>query len=136
MLDCELLIKDVFSVYVILDNRGHSDVLEFLDAERAENEEDRNERVTLTRRLVKMARAPRSLGDCCYQIEPTESLFQIKTEFHRVLWFYDSGRVILITHIFEKDENGPAPRAEVEKAIRIKNMYINNKNKDTINWRN
>ena len=63
-------------------------------------------------------------------LENTEGLFEIRiqqgSDIFRIFCFFDEGKIIVLTNGFQK-KTQKTPRKEIEKAIKIKSEYENEK---------
>ena len=66
-------------------------------------------------------------------IEGAEGLFEIRIEFesniYRVFCCFDKGNLVVLFNAFQK-KTKKTPSQEIELAIKLKNEYINSKNKN------
>lgn len=60
----------------------------------------------------------------------TEGLYEIRVEIesniYRIFSFFDAGKLIVAINGFQKKTN-KTPKSEIEKALKIKNQYFNEK---------
>ena len=60
----------------------------------------------------------------------TAGLYEIRVEIesniYRIFSFFDAGKLIIAINAFQKTTN-KTPKSEIEKAIKIKNQYFNEK---------
>jgi phage-related protein len=60
----------------------------------------------------------------------TDGLYEIRIEYgsniYRIFSFFDEGKLIIAINGFQKKTN-KTPKAEIEKALKIKNKYFNEK---------
>jgi phage-related protein len=60
----------------------------------------------------------------------TEGLYEIRVEFesniYRIFSFFDKGRLVIAINGFQK-KTTKTPKSEIEKALKIKNQYFNEK---------
>lgn len=113
------LFEDNYSLYVFLDDKGDSDILTFLESKT-------DEAKTMLRRLRSLAKDPKGFpSEICHRVDDKDKIWQIRSEFHRILWFYDKGRIIVCSNIFQKKSNGSTPNREKDRAKRIKKDYFN-----------
>jgi phage-related protein len=60
----------------------------------------------------------------------TEGLYEIRVEFesiiYRIFSFFDAGKLIIAINGFQKKTN-KIPKSEIEKALKIKKQYFNEK---------
>ncbi len=65
-------------------------------------------------------------------LEATEGLYEIRvqqgSDIFRIFCFFDEGKLIVITSGFQKKEQ-KTPKNEIEKALKIKKEYENEKEK-------
>lgn len=63
-------------------------------------------------------------------MEGTDGLFEIRVQFgndiFRVFCFFDEGKLVVLTNGFQK-KTQKTPKKEIEKALKIKNEYNNEK---------
>ena len=63
-------------------------------------------------------------------IENTDGLFEIRvqqgSDIFRIFCFFDEGQLIILTNGFQK-KTQKTPKKEIEKALKIKNEYENEK---------
>ena len=63
-------------------------------------------------------------------IESTNGLYEIRikvgSDIYRVFCCFDSGRIVVLFNGFQKKSN-KTPRKEIDKALKIKEEYFNNK---------
>lgn len=63
-------------------------------------------------------------------LENTDGLFEIRVQqgndIFRIFCFFDQGKLIILTNGFQK-KTQKTPKKEIEKAIKIKNEYENEK---------
>jgi len=63
-------------------------------------------------------------------LENTNGLFEIRvqlgSDIFRIFCFFDQGKIIVLTNGFQK-KTQKTPKQEIEKAIKIKEEYENNK---------
>lgn len=63
-------------------------------------------------------------------IENTEGLFEIRVQFgsniYRIFCFFDKGQLIILANAFQK-KTKKTPKKEIEKALKIKEEYYNEK---------
>jgi phage-related protein len=58
-----------------------------------------------------------------HQIDANNKLYEFIKGKLRVIYFVDAGKIIVCTHGFNKTQSQKLPKAESEKAIRLKGMY-------------
>jgi len=60
----------------------------------------------------------------------TDGLYEIRIEFesniYRIFSFFDTGKLIVVINGFQKKTN-KTPKSEIEKALKIKRQYFNEK---------
>lgn len=60
----------------------------------------------------------------------TDGLYEIRVEFesniYRIFSFFDAGKLIVVINGFQKKTN-KTPKSEIEKALKIKRQYFNEK---------
>jgi phage-related protein len=65
-------------------------------------------------------------------MEGTDGLFEIRIEFesniYRVFCCFDEGNLVILFNGFQK-KSQKTPKNEIDKALKIKNEYFDNKNK-------
>ena len=63
-------------------------------------------------------------------LENTEGLYEIRvqlgSDIFRIFCFFDEGQLIVLTHGFQKKDQ-KTPRKEIERALKIKKEYENEK---------
>jgi len=63
-------------------------------------------------------------------IESTEGLYEIRVELngniYRIFCCFDEGKLVVLFNAFQK-KSQKTPRAEIEKALKIKEEYLKNK---------
>lgn len=118
----EILFEDYYSLYVALDDNGDSDILDFL--ENTTNKASKNEAKTMLRRLIYLSKGNKLPANVCHRVDDKHQIWQIRSEFHRILWFYHKGKIIVCTHIFEKKKEGRTPKEEKDRAMKMQKHYI------------
>lgn len=65
-------------------------------------------------------------------IEGTDGLYEIRIEFesniYRIFSCFDEGKLVILFNGFQK-KSQKTPRKEIDKALKLKEEYFNNKNK-------
>ena len=63
-------------------------------------------------------------------IRGTDALFEIRiqsgNDIYRIFCFFDEGKIVVLANGFQK-KTQKAPRKEIEKALKIKKLYENDK---------
>lgn len=63
-------------------------------------------------------------------IENTDGLYEIRvqhgSDIYRIFCFFDKGQLVVITNGFQK-KTQKTPKQEIEKALKIKEEYLNEK---------
>lgn len=112
-----------WDIVAICDDRGDCQVLDFLDGLDAGYAAAVNAMLVLLREYLPV-HAPQGLREpWCKALG--DGLFEFRREPKgkrvRVIWFYDTGRVVVCTNGFSKAEK--TPPAEIERARRLRAMY-------------
>ena len=120
MMTLRVVCRGQWTILATCDSRSDCPLLEFLYQDSAPTPfgfQPRgpvaNQKVRMLARLAEMAQSgpPRNVK-ICHQIE--DEIWQIELGRIRILWFYDEGRVIVLSHGFIKK----TPRTpEAEKSI-------------------
>jgi phage-related protein len=117
MLFLKLIRGGTWRLYAICTTRGDCPLEEFLGS-RAELGKDKDR---MLRRLEAIAEhGPEYLPDISHQIEP--EIWQTEQGRIRVLWFYDRGRMIVVSHGFVK-RTQKTPAREKQTALRMLAEY-------------
>lgn len=86
------------------------------------------EKILWTFRLVETS--PRVPAEYLKHIKGTDGLYEIRVQLgrniFRIFCFFDRGRLIVLAHGFQK-KSQKTPRQQIEKAIKIKQEYENDK---------
>ena len=65
-------------------------------------------------------------------IENTDGLFEIRiqqgSDIYRIFCFFDQGQLIILTNGFQK-KTQKTPKQEIDMALKLKDDYLNSKNK-------
>lgn len=67
------------------------------------------------------AKGPPGNLEYCRELE--NGIFEFKKAEFRILWFYDQGRLIILTHCFQKKRR-KTPRREITKACKTREEYL------------
>jgi phage-related protein len=104
--------RGLWTLYAVCTDRGDCPLLEFL-ADGASSHVAKTKRQMLRRLESISQRGVVQVTEISHQI--AESIWQIEKGDVRILYFYDKGRVIILTHGFVKDTQKTRP-AEIERA--------------------
>lgn len=120
--------KGKFELLAVCRDRGDCLLLEFFDELEANLVKDRDRMLNLLEKVAVN-------GPPKHNIEASRSLedgiYELKRGSLRVLWFYDSGRVIVCTHGFVK-KGQKTPRQEIDTAKRYMAQYQAAKRDNTL----
>lgn len=124
-MDLELLVKDTYSVYVVVLGDKDRDCAHFFSDEwKAPNTRDKKAHNALLAQIDRLAKNPISMAKPFHKI--TKDIWQLQSYHYRIPWFYDKGSVIICTHFFVK-KSGKTPKGEKERAERIRKKYLSEK---------
>jgi phage-related protein len=123
-----LVRRSWWTLYAVCTDRGACPLLDFLHSGVQVTSQGlrpkgpvANEKVRMLARLDAVAQdGPPRNAKICHQIE--EDLWQIELGRIRVLWFYDAGRIILLSHGFLKSTQ-KTPEAEKRMAREALKRY-------------
>lgn len=126
-----------WTLYAVCTDRGDCPLLDFLYSGVQVTPQGlrpkgpiANEKVRMLARLDAVAQdGPPKNTKICHQIE--EGLWQIELGRIRVLWFYDSGRIILFSHGFLKS-TPKTPEAEKRIAQEVWKRYREARARDAV----
>ncbi len=113
-----------FTVYAWGDEKSCG-VLEFLEGLAADGDSDAERISNVIQRTAEHG-APRNVQHCRLL---NDGIYEFKApNTARVLWFYDSGRIIICTHGFSgKSGRGKTSESEIKRAKDIRELYLKEK---------
>jgi len=121
----ELLLADVFSVFVVVHEGKDYDCAHFLGEEwTAPTKRCEVARNKLLAKIEHLATDPRNMTKPLHQI--CDEIWQLEQDQYRIPWFYDREHVIICTHFFVKKQD-KTPKAEIDRAIKIREEYFRNR---------
>lgn len=120
----ELLVYGQYRVFSYLADDGSNEILDFLDQRNDLNSEEKNERRSMTARLERIADGYILPSDICHLVNNKPKIMQIRTNLHRLLWFYDEGHIIICTNVFCKKTEGATPPREIKRACQLRDEYF------------
>jgi phage-related protein len=113
-------------LYAVCSDRGECPLLDFL----GERDRRSKEKLRMIARLQNMAEEGPPLNtSICHQIE--DGIWQVEAGRIRVLWFYDEGRMIVLSHGFIKATQ-KTPEQEKRTARENLRRYKDAKRRNTI----
>ncbi len=131
----QLVAKEVFSVYAVETSGGETDCAYFLSDDWVpQNKEESTERNRIFRIIQQACKNPRILSEPCHTIAEGVWQFKVRGGSYRIPWFYDENKIIICTHYFVK-KGQKTPKAEKEKALKIKKEYFLQKASCNLNWK-
>jgi phage-related protein len=120
--------KGKFELLAVCRDRGDCLLLEFFDELEANLVKDRDRMVSLLEKAA-VSGPPKHNTDASKRLD--DGVYEFIRGSLRVLWFYDSGRVIVCTHGFVK-KGQKTPRQEIETAKRYMARYQAAKRDNTL----
>jgi len=113
-----------FTVYAWGDEKS-CEVLEFLAGLTADGNSDTERILNIIQRTVDHG-VPRNEQHCRML---DDGIYEFKApNTARVLWFYDTGRIIICTHGFSgKSGRGRTSKSEIDRAKGIRELYLKEK---------
>ena len=106
--------KGKFEILAVCRDRGECLLLEFLNGLEADLVKDRDRMMGLLERAA-VSGPPKHNIEICRPLD--SNIYEFKRGDLRVLWFYDSGSVIVCTHGFVK-KGQKTPRQQIDTAKR------------------
>lgn len=120
----ELFIEDRFRMFAPLDDNDCCEILDFLSQQDGLNKKEQKERDSMQKRLERIAGGRRLSSQTCHRIDDEHKIWQVRSEKHRILWFYDEGFIIICISVFFKNTEGSPPPGEIERARKRKAEYF------------
>lgn len=126
----ELVSEDVFKVFVVVHEGKDYDCAHFLSRDwEPPNRRCEAARNRLLSQIERLAADPRNMAKPLHQM--CDEIWQLKKDQYRIPWFYDKGRIIICTHYFVK-KGDKTPRAEQDRAMKIREEYLNTGDRNEI----
>lgn len=125
----EKLTSSTYSVYTVCDNRGDSQVLDFLTSLDGSLSNDVSRMLELLESCANQG-LPRN-AKICHIIDRANKIWQLRQGDLRVLFFTDKGKMILCTHGFIKKQN-KTPEKDIKRANSAKKVYVQAKMNNTL----
>ena len=116
-----LICRDKFSLYALENEDGSCEIAELLDRSNARNKDDATARVSMVKKLERLSMGQLPESPVHHMIE--DGIRQISSDKYRLMYFFDSGRLIICTHSFVK-KGDKTPKREIEKAKRHREAYL------------
>ncbi len=130
-----LVAEETFAVYAVEHSDGEHDCCLFLSEEWSPpNTASATERKRLLRHIAQACKDPRSLSGTCHAIAEGIWQFKVHGGSYRIPWFYDENKLIICTHFFVK-KGQKTPKAERDRAIRIRQEYFSKKASKALDWK-
>lgn len=111
--------SSTWTLLAVCTDRGDCPLLEFLNALAGGLTSDGRRLLALFERVA--AEGPPRNTEVSHLV--AEGIWEFVQGRLRVLWFYDEGRLVIVTHGFVK-RSRKAPSAEIERAIVQRNAYL------------
>lgn len=129
------VIEGVWHIYAISDPDGTCPLMVALQTLEQKGDEQAIARILALLKLVaERPDSPSGLGEEKTKLLDSESrIMEFKAGQFRIPYFYEKNHIILCTHMFRK-KSRRTPRSEIEKAIRIKQLYEEAKQTNALDW--
>ena len=120
----KLVCRGVWRIYAICGERGECALLDFLQGSGRGDTLGRDKRRLLAE-LDRVAHTsyPPNDTEVSHKVDREHDIWQFTRGGVRVLWFYDDGRLMILSHGFQK-ETRKTPERELGRARRAKGMYL------------
>jgi hypothetical protein len=120
--------RHTWDVLAVCDDRGDCQVLDFLESLEANYDAAVDAMLALLRERVPVHGPPRRMP---LTRDLGQDLFEFRREPKgkrlRVIWFFDTGRVVVCTTAFTKDD--VAPPQEIARGVRLRGKYFSDQKK-------
>ena len=89
--------------------------------------------LALLRRVSESPTGPPKADDISHVVDREHEIWEFIRGRVRVLWFYEKGRVLILSHGFMKDTK-KTPDAQLERARKLRKDYLKAKKADAITY--
>ncbi|GAB0058368.1 hypothetical protein SIID45300_02717 [Candidatus Magnetaquicoccaceae bacterium FCR-1] len=121
-----------WNIRALCDDRKECQLLRFLAELPAQYQGSQRSLLALLKSIADGSRSPHDLpDDKCHLIDRNHGIWEFIVGKIRVLWFYDKGKIILLSHAFLKTTK-KTPPPEISLAISNKNKYEADKKSNEI----
>jgi hypothetical protein len=124
--------KGQWRLDAVCTTRGECDLLEFLQAPPGDALAGDKARMLRLFEWVSSAGPPRN-DEISHIIDRPDGIWEFIKGRVRVAWFYDEGRMVILSHGFIKATK-KTPPAEIERARRARNEYLRDKKAQRITY--
>jgi hypothetical protein len=116
-----------WQLYAVCNARGDCDLLKFLRFSPGDAiAQDKTRMLGLFRRVAESPTGPPKNDEVSHQLNKENDIWEFIVGRVRVVWFYESGRVLILTHGFMKATQ-KTPPAQIYRAIKARKDYLRDK---------
>lgn len=124
-----LIAQDKFSAYAFKEYDGFCEIRGFLDLLNATNQKDASVRSSMKLRIEYLVKGQLRIGPVHHDLG--EGIRQITSGKYRLLYFFDEGKIVILTHWFEKKRNKTPPE-QIKKAKKHREAYFEAKSNNIL----